>query len=184
MSMSLTLVIVIVAIGIAWLVVSSTLRSDIERLDKLAKWSAKYAGTMRDLLKIDAELPKSIINVLDFWNSAVADRRFPSRFAYVLMMMRKELMNGVDFNKKDDDDARIFMQKHPEFEDKYMSAVVFAMMTISYSSWFWGPAIRSTIADIYAEHERRRMDRFTKAVQTKVKLSPAPQTSALCAVSH
>ncbi|WGJ15659.1 hypothetical protein QEV83_05185 [Methylocapsa sp. D3K7] len=171
MSISLALAILIpVSLAAVW-VASLAVKRDLERLANLDKWSRKYASSARDLLTTTGCLPASIIDDLAFWNGAVADKKFPFLFAIAISVKRQKLLNGERTSAINSDDERIFIQQNPEFEEKYINTSLNAFMTIGYSHWFWGGIIRAAMADIFAEHKRRRIERFSRAVQKEVRLT-------------
>ncbi|ATQ67437.1 MULTISPECIES: hypothetical protein [Methylosinus] len=179
MSISTSLLILISIVFVGVRVVSYFLSADLDRLEKLAKWSGKYSSSARELLSMTDAMPPSVVRELGFWNEAVVDRRFPFLLAVALSNKRRELLNGANLSSTtDDDDKRIFMQKNPALEDIYYDTLVYALMTIGYSHWLWGLIIRTALADIVAEHKKRRLKSFSSAVQQNVKLTRASSDCA------
>jgi hypothetical protein len=183
MNISLALAVLISASMAALWVASLVLKGDLERLANLSKWSGKYSSSVWNLLSTNDDLPASMIDDLAFWNRAVADKKFPFHFAMALSMRRRKLLNGDRSSSKGNDEERIFIQQNPDFEEKYIDVYSNAFMTIGYSHWLWGGVIRAAMTDIFAEHKRRRIERFSRAVQKEVKLTKAPATTVACVTS-
>lgn len=160
---------IIAAFAFAW-AWSRILKLELDRLANLAKWSGRYSSSMRDFLAFPVNVPNSLINDLRYWNRAISNKKVPFYLALAISVRRRKLMNGapaikIDHYEKD------FFSDNPGMGELYMSATVSAVLTISYSHWFWGPIIRAGMADIFAEHQRRKVERFSRAVQREIKLS-------------
>lgn len=183
MSTSLALAILISAfLAVGWMV-SWALKSELARLADLAKWEGKYSASARELLANADPLPRSTLATLAFWNEAIADKKFPFLFALALTSKKNKLLNGERASTANDDEERVFLQQNPDFEEKYLETLLSAIMMIGFSHWFWGFYIRATLADILAEHKRRRVERFSKAVQKELGLTKQPLDQAICAAS-
>ncbi|RNJ49280.1 hypothetical protein [Methylocystis hirsuta] len=156
---------------------------DLDRLAKRAKWSGKFFSTTRDIISNDI-LPLEMIETLAFWNDAVADKSVPFLLAMALKNRQKKLLSSSKSKRSYKvDEERVFLQNNPEIADKYLDAIVYAITTIGYSHWLWGPAIRMTVADMCIENKKQRVEGFSRAVQREVRVSKhhTELASACCA---
>jgi hypothetical protein len=125
--------------AVAFLLGASFLKMELDRLAQLAKWSGRYTNSMRAFISASDTLPKSIIDDLQFWNKAIADKRMPFWLGIATSMRKNKILRGPQTTRNhDDDEKRLFFQKYPELEEGYINTVFDAVMTISYSHWLWG----------------------------------------------
>lgn len=165
MSASLVFLLLLSLVLLALWAARLFLRWDLARLGKLEAAADKYSKYAREFLGSELELPKGILDQLEFWNDKITDREMARKIVFVLARRGGRPEPPAPARPK----IPAFLESNPDLERKYMSALFYGLVTVSYSSRWYGFLLRGAIADMILDDEtKNNLEALTLKVRKAV----------------
>lgn len=144
MSLFASAMLIIAVLWTVLVVAGRIARWDSERLKQLDSHARAFFKHVEEVLD-DPNVPFRLRKIVVFMVHALDDRRSARRFHGVIARHREIMRNG---KSREDPEVREFRERYPDVADAVNKAVMHGFLAISYRSWFWGPLLRSLIAEM------------------------------------